>query len=120
MLPRTTQQSHSAALGRESQIEPWLAIANTLLAGAKARSERRNQDAAATDSRSSTKSCRRRGAGSQKKTPLSKEEECFFLTSPFIEPGGELTRKAGPAPARQSKIKGWLSPRASLLKTIEV
>src|SRR5271165_5073840 len=87
MLPRTTQQSHSAALGRESQIEPWLAIANTLLAGAKARSERRNQDAAATDSRSSTKSCRRRGAGSQKKTPLSKEEECFFLTSPFIEPG---------------------------------
>jgi len=25
MLPRTTQPSHSAALGRESQIEPWLA-----------------------------------------------------------------------------------------------
>src|SRR5579863_2954472 len=26
MLPRTTQQSYSAALGRESQIEPWLAL----------------------------------------------------------------------------------------------
>jgi len=35
MLPRTTQQSYSAALVRESQIEPWLAFANTLLAGAK-------------------------------------------------------------------------------------
>ncbi len=84
MLPRTTQQSYSAALGRESQIEPWLAFGQHAACRRKSshgtmrkpmlRSPIPAQNEAAEE------------LDVRKNPPLSKEEECFFLTSPFIEP----------------------------------
>src|SRR5712671_6583164 len=85
MLPRTTQQSYSAALGRESQIEPWLATANPLLAGAKARTAPRPQ-CSATGPVQQRNLAAAEGLDVRKNPPLSKEEKSFFLTSPFIEP----------------------------------
>src|ERR1700722_19668225 len=92
MLPRTTQQSYSAALVRESQIEPWLAFANTLLAGAKSsHGTTQPKMNPQPDLRSGTKvDAAEKGLDVRKKTFLGIREKCFFLTSPFIEPGGLL------------------------------
>ena len=89
MLPRTTQQSYSAALVRESQIEPWLAFANTLLAGAKSsHGTTQPKMNPQPDLRSGTKiDAAEKGLDVRKKTFLGIREKCFFLTSPFIEPG---------------------------------
>jgi hypothetical protein len=79
MLPRTTQQSHSAALSRESQIEPWLALANTLLAGARARSEMTQLDGSTEPPiHAPAPRLAAEGLDVRKKPPLSKEEECFL------------------------------------------
>ena len=92
MLPRTTQQSYSAALVRESQIEPWLAFANTLLAGAKSsHGTTQPKMNPQPDLRSGTKvDAAEKGLDVRKKTFLGIREKCFFLTSPFIEPGDRL------------------------------
>ena len=92
MLPRTTQQSYSAALVRESQIEPWLAFANTLLAGAKSsHGTTQPKMNPQPDLRSGTKvDAAEKGLDVRKKTFLGIREKCFFLTSPFIEPGAVM------------------------------
>ena len=85
MLPRTTQQSYSAALVRESQIEPWLAFANTLLAGAKSsHGTTQPKMNPQPDLRSGTKvDAAEKGLDVRKKTFLGIREKCFFLTSPL-------------------------------------
>jgi hypothetical protein len=94
MLPRTTQQSYSAALVRESQIEPWLAFANTLLAGAKSsHGTTQPKMNPQPDLRSGTKvDAAEKGLDVRKKTFLGIREKCFFLTSPFIEPAKSLAQ----------------------------
>src|ERR1700734_1624174 len=106
MLPRTTQQSYSAALVRESQIEPWLALANTLLAGAKSsHGTTQPKMNPQPDLRSGTKvDAAEKGLDVRKKTFLGIREKCFFLTSPFIEPGSHslLSRHYSPPTVRPS------------------
>src|SRR5258708_9634149 len=84
MLPRITQSSYSAALGRESQIEPWLAVGQH---AACRREELPRNDAnqmlPQPDPRSGAEPCRRRGAGCQKKPSSKKDGEVFFLDIPF-------------------------------------
>jgi len=83
------------AIGLESQIEPWLAIATTLLAGAKKPhgTTQNSMGSALSDgrghceSRSGTESCRcMRGLDVRKLLPRQRREKCSLLTSPFIEP----------------------------------
>ena len=76
------------AIGRESQIEPWLAFANTLLAGAKSsHGTTQPKMNPQPDLRSGTKvDAAEKGLDVRKKTFLGIREKCFFLTSPFIEP----------------------------------
>ena len=100
MLPRTTQQSNSAALGRESQIEPWLALGQH---AACRREELPRNDAnqmlSQSDPRSGAEPCRRRGAGCQKKPSSKKDGKVFFLDIPFYRTricGGFCSLKAGP------------------------
>ena len=85
MLPRTTQQSYSAALGRESQIEPWLAFANTLLAGAKSSHGTTQPKMLPQPIHAPAPSlaAAQRGWMSEKKPPSKKEGEVFFLDIPF-------------------------------------
>src|SRR5258708_12110959 len=84
MLPRITQSSYSAALGRESQIEPWLAVGQH---AACRREELPRNDAnqmlPQPDPRSGAEPCRRRGAGCQKKPSSKKDGKVFFLDIPF-------------------------------------
>src|SRR6266849_4238268 len=84
MLPRITQSSNSAALGRESQIEPWLAVGQHAACRRKRVRTERQPMLPQTDSRSGTATCRPcRGAGCQKKPSSKKEGEVFFLDIPF-------------------------------------
>jgi hypothetical protein len=41
---------------------------------------------------------------SEKYPLLAEEEECFFLTSPFIEPDGQRRRMAAPLGAADSRL----------------
>ena len=85
------------AIGHESQIEPWLAIASTLLKGAMRPREGTHQfmipQPPAKSVRPSRAPAKIRasadGGWMSEKYPLhADEEKCFFLTSPFIEPDG--------------------------------
>src|SRR5437588_3995343 len=84
MLPRITQSSNSAALGRESQIEPWLAVGQHAACRRKRVRTERQPMLPQTDSRSGTATCRPcRGAGCQKKPSSKKDGKVFFLDIPF-------------------------------------
>src|SRR5271167_1551470 len=87
MLPRTTQQSHSAALRRESQIEPSLALRHRPACAASAPNDRCSVDVKTiTELRTSATKLDARGWMSENYPSLQPREKCFLLTSPFIEP----------------------------------
>src|ERR1700693_3466683 len=95
MLPRTTQQSYSAALGRESQIEPWLAICQPAACRREARTEPRNtHDDPNPDPRSGTLAAAE-GLDVRKKPSSKKEGEVFFLDIPFYRTRRSLMGTAG-------------------------
>src|SRR5271157_781451 len=92
------------AIGLESQIEPWLAIATTLLAGAKKphgitqnfMGSTASDGRGPCESRSGTESCRcMRGLDVRTLLPRQRREKCFLLTCPFIEPGPLVFRACG-------------------------
>src|ERR1019366_2383622 len=87
MPPRTTPQSHSAALRRESQIEPWLAHRHRQACAASA-TERRRSAGMKTTTALPISAARhdQRGWMSENYSRLQRREDCFLLTSPFIEP----------------------------------
>ncbi len=106
MLPRTTQQSYSAALGRESQIEPWLAIGQPT---ACRREEFARNDA--TVDEPATRSTLRHQVDQDaaekgldvRKKPSWEYGEVFFLDIPFYRTrccGGFGNLKAGPPAPR--------------------
>src|SRR5258708_9764771 len=108
MLPRITQSSYSAALGRESQIEPWLAVGQH---AACRREELPRNDAnqmlPQPDPRSGAEPCRRRGAGCQKKPSSKKDGKVFFLDIPFyrnprVSDASEIKSTATPPGTRSS------------------
>jgi hypothetical protein len=79
----------------ESQIEPWLAIANRLLASAKEAAGRtrrnmtpRTSHGRRNENRALAKSvvAANRGWMSEEILPPADQVKCLFLTSPFIEP----------------------------------
>ena len=83
------------AIGHESQIEPWLAIASALLASAQKAAGRTRTKMTPRTSRESEKenrarakciSAANRGWMSEKYPLPAGQEKCFYLTSPFIEP----------------------------------
>jgi hypothetical protein len=85
----------------ESQIEPWLAIASTLLASAKDAAGRTRTNMTPRASRECEKENRARakcvaaangGWMSEKIPPPAGQEKCFYLTSPFIEPANSLSQ----------------------------
>ena len=87
MLPRTTQQSHSAAPRRESPIEPWLAHRHRSACVASAPERRRRMEVKTTsEPRDLRHSATPRGWMSRKLPFLPSKGKCFLLTSPFIEP----------------------------------
>src|SRR5712691_3781248 len=94
MLPRITQSSYSAALGRESQIEPWLAVGQHAAC-------RREGSHGTTQTRCSRNPIHApapnlaaaEGLDVRKNPPLRRTEKCFFLTSPFIEPSSKKDGK---------------------------
>jgi hypothetical protein len=81
-----------------SANKPWLAIASTLLAGAKeaAGRTRRNMTSRTTSHDGEKENhalakcvaAANRGWMSEKYLSPAGQEKCFFLTSPFIEPAG--------------------------------
>ncbi len=100
------------AIGHESQIEPWLAIASTLLESAEEaagktrtkmtpgispRCEKENH------ARAKRVAAANRGWMLEKISPWAGRQKCFYLTSPFIEPDGhvETQRRLGNLPLRQ-------------------
>ena len=88
MLPRITQQSHSAAPRRESQIEPWLAMCHRQACVASGTERRCSVDVKTTrELRISATKHDARGWMSENYPFLQRREKCFLLTSPFIEPG---------------------------------
>ena len=83
------------AIGHESQIEPWLAIATRCLQAHRKPPEKTRTKMTPRASRESEKENRARakcmGAANRgwmsEKYPLpAGQEKCFYLTSPFIEP----------------------------------
>jgi hypothetical protein len=87
MLPRITQKSNSAALRRESQIEPWLAISQPTACrredGARNHPTQMLREIRSTLQHQALPS--QRGLDVRKNLP-GNGEKCFLLTSPFIEP----------------------------------
>ena len=91
MLPRTTQQSHSAAPRREPQIEPWLAMLppSCLSAPRPRPNQRQVRTRKCVMTRTSrSKPCRsgQQGLDAKKNKTSLRRVKCFYLTSPFIEP----------------------------------
>src|SRR5664280_2809700 len=87
MLPRITQQSHSAAPRRESQIEPWLAHRHRQACAASA-TERRRSVGMKTERQLRISATRHdpKGLDVKELSSSQRREKCFLLTSPFIEP----------------------------------
>ena len=85
MLPRTTQQSHSAAPRREPQIEPWLAKANELLVGAQRTNATNANPEMRADANNTIEAASQllAGAGCQVKQNLPAKGEVFLLDIPF-------------------------------------
>ena len=86
MLPRITQQSHSAAPRRESQIEPWLANSPPPGLCSFSTEKRRSADVKTTrELRISAPQACPQGLDVRELFPFQRREKCFLLTSPFIE-----------------------------------
>jgi hypothetical protein len=87
MLPRITQESHSAALRRESQIEPWLANGHRKACAASASEGCRNAEMKTVrQMRLVATKHDEKGLDARELPRLQRWEKCFLLTSPFIEP----------------------------------
>src|SRR5271166_5587655 len=105
MLPRITQQSHSAAPRRESQIEPWLAMCHRQACVASGTEGRCSVDVKTTRKlRISAIKQDERGWMSENYLFLQQREKCFLLTSPFIEPArSQVTKVHVPPPTWHPK-----------------
>src|SRR5438309_1726075 len=87
MLPRTTQQSHSAAPRREPQIEPWLAMLppSCLSAPEEDRTNPRCDPEMRGDANNAIEATSElpAGAGCQEKQNLPAKGKVFLLDIPF-------------------------------------
>src|ERR1017187_2086575 len=83
MPPRTTQQSHSAAPRRESQIEPWLAKCHRQACAAAATERRRSAGMEPVKTTRDPRISTTQGAGCQRTISPSAKGGVFSLDIPF-------------------------------------
>src|SRR5271165_1122441 len=97
MLPRITQQSHSAAPRRESQIEPMVGTSPPPGLCSFSTQRRCSVDVKTiTELRISATKLDHRGWMSENYPSLRPRGKCFLLTSPFIEPAKLLILRTRP------------------------
>src|SRR5271157_5556265 len=115
MLPRITQQSHSAAPRRESQIEPMVGTSPPPGLCSFSTQRRCSVDVKTiTELRISATKLDHRGWMSENYPSLRPRGKCFLLTSPFIELLNCETDTPGGARAIATALAPWLGSAIGL------
>ncbi len=114
MLPRTTQQSHSAASRREPQIEPWLAMRppSCLSAPDEDRFKPVIRKCVVMRTTRSKRVELSAGAGCQEKQNLPAKGKVFFLDIPFYR-----TRHSRRAPLKPNPGLSGAPAKCNLFRT---